>query len=347
MHGGLKIYRGSPAAARNYVEADRSRVDDYYLAEGTGVATRYVASPSKIDLAGPMDGDTYERWVAGRHVGEGPCAGRAKGRLRTDDRANRFVEITINGPKTWSLAAVVDPEIAAAYDRAQERAAQEVIGWLAQHATTRIGPRGRQVQIPVEEIEAAVIHHHTSRAGDPHRHLHVQINARVFAHGHWRGLHTIGVRDFLEAINGIGHAVVMTDLEFRTLLASRGFQVDADSGEIVELQPFVATFSARSRQIEQNLDRYEAEWRHTRPGQEPGPRLRQTWDRRAWAEERPDKVVPTSGARLEDWWRDELAHLGLRRPTRPVPLEPVRPGTLDRDAMAAEILTGLGARASA
>ena len=40
MHGGMKVYRGSPTAARNYVEADRSRADDYYLAEGTGIADR-------------------------------------------------------------------------------------------------------------------------------------------------------------------------------------------------------------------------------------------------------------------------------------------------------------------
>ena len=44
MHGGMKTYRGSAAAARNYVEADRARADDYYLAEGTGIAERYVAS---------------------------------------------------------------------------------------------------------------------------------------------------------------------------------------------------------------------------------------------------------------------------------------------------------------
>ena len=36
VHGGMKIYRGAAAAARNYVEADRSRADDYYLAEGVG-----------------------------------------------------------------------------------------------------------------------------------------------------------------------------------------------------------------------------------------------------------------------------------------------------------------------
>lgn len=40
MHGGVKFYRGSAKAARAYVEADHSRADDYYLAEGSGVATR-------------------------------------------------------------------------------------------------------------------------------------------------------------------------------------------------------------------------------------------------------------------------------------------------------------------
>src|SRR6478735_7419110 len=44
MHGRVKFYRGAASAARSYVEADRSRVDDYYLAEGTGVAERYVAT---------------------------------------------------------------------------------------------------------------------------------------------------------------------------------------------------------------------------------------------------------------------------------------------------------------
>ncbi len=44
MHGGVKFYRGTARAARAYVEADRSRADDYYLAEGTGVATLLTAT---------------------------------------------------------------------------------------------------------------------------------------------------------------------------------------------------------------------------------------------------------------------------------------------------------------
>ena len=178
-----------------------------------------------------MDGPAYERWVAGYDVE----TGQAKGRLRHDARGLRFVEVVVNGPKTWSLAAALHPEIAAAYDQAQDKAAEEIIGWLADHATTRVGPRGRQVQVPVEQLEAAVVRHYTSRAGDPHRHLHLQINARVFAAGGWRGLHSVGVVDSIEAINGIGHAAVMCDPEFRGVLAEHGYTLDPETGEVAQL----------------------------------------------------------------------------------------------------------------
>ena len=65
------------------------------------------------------------------------------------------VVVVVNGPKTWSLAASLHPEIATADASAQERAAGEIIGWLAENFTTRIGPRGRQVQVSVA-VEAAL-----------------------------------------------------------------------------------------------------------------------------------------------------------------------------------------------
>ena len=349
VHGGVKFYRGSAAAARNYVEADRSRVDDYYLAEGAGLATRFVAErahdEATVGVAGMLDGPTYERWVAGYDVE----TSQAKGRLRTDERGLRFVEVVVNGPKTWSLAASLHPEIAAAYDAAQDRAAVEILGWLAAHATTRVGPRGRQVQVPVERLEAAVVRHYTSRAGDPHRHLHLQLNARVFAHGRWRGLHSVGVVDSIEAINGIGHAAVMCDPEFREALAKHGYILDPDTSEVTQLAPYAGSFSARASQIGRNIDRYEAEWRTNHPGEEPGPRLRRAWDRHAWAEARPDKVVPTDGAQLVRRWREELRDLGFTPPSPPTRGEP--PGTpigrLNRDRVVELVHTRLGARRSA
>ncbi|MFC5728888.1 MULTISPECIES: MobF family relaxase [Nocardioides] len=339
----MKIYRGAAAAARHYVEADRSRADDYYLAEGSGIAMHFAATPDGIDRRADMDGDTYERWVAGYDVE----TGLAKGRLRKDEKGVRFVEVTVNGPKTWSLAAALHPEIAKAYDAAQMAAAEEIVGWLASHATTRVGPRGNQVQIPVEQVEAAVVRHFTSRAGDPHRHLHLQINARVFADGKWRGLHTVGVRDSLEAINGIGHAAVMTNPEFREALARHGFTLDAETGEVTELAEFAGAFSARAKQIEANIDTYEAEWRTDHPGEEPGPALRQTWDRRAWADARPDKVVPTSGEELRQRWVDELHELGYAPPQPGAGLGVLRAGAVDRDGVVELALVRLGSRRSA
>jgi conjugative relaxase-like TrwC/TraI family protein len=347
MHGGLKIYRGAASAARSYVEADRSRADDYYLTEGTGLAEYFAASRDPDGLArvrhlGSLSGDDYERWVAGHDL----ATGDPKGRLRTDAQGVRFVEVVVNGPKTWSIAAAVHPEVAVAYDAAQQRAAGEIIGWLAQHAATRIGSRGCQVQVPVTEIEAAMVRHYTSRAGDPHRHLHLQINARVLAAGRWRGIHTVGVRDSLEAINGIGHAAVMCDPGFRAALAAHGYTLDAD-GEVTQLEPYVGAFSARAGQIRTNVDRYEAQWRADHPREEPGPALRQAWDRRAWAEARPDKVVPVDASRILASWTEELGDLGFRAPNRPAGLEVARVGGLDRDAIAETVISRLGSRRSA
>lgn len=87
MHGGMKVYRGAAAAARHYVEADRSRADDYYLAEGSGVAMRFVAGLDKldqrvrVDRRTDMDGEAYEQWVAGYDIE----TGAAKGRLLKDE----------------------------------------------------------------------------------------------------------------------------------------------------------------------------------------------------------------------------------------------------------------------
>ncbi|MCY7399468.1 MAG: relaxase domain-containing protein [Nocardioides sp.] len=319
------------------------------------MAERYVATPTPEGVrpggygeeggfraGGTLDGPAYERWVAGYDVETGAM----KGRLRQDAQGLRFVEVVVNGPKTWSLVAALHPEIAAAYDQAQDRAAGEIIGWLAGHATTRVGPRGRQVQVPVEKLEAAVVRHYTSRAGDPHRHLHLQINARVFAAGAFRGLHSVGIVDSIEAINGIGHAAVMCDPEFRGVLAAHGYTLDAQTGEVTQLAPYAGSFSARAAQITRNIDRFEAQWRTEHPDEEPGPTLRRAWDRRAWSAARPDKVVPESGVELRQRWVEELHQLGFTPPTFGVEHRGVAIGRINRDAVVDLVLTRLGARRS-
>ncbi|MGY5883102.1 MobF family relaxase [Modestobacter lacusdianchii] len=338
----MKIYAGAPAAARHYVEADRGRADDYYLTEGTGIARRFTATDGRVAELAPLTGDTYETWVAGRD----PETGEPRGQLRGDEHAVRFAEVVVNGPKTWSLAAALHSDIALAYEAAQDRAAEQIIAWLSQHATTRVGPRGGQVQVPLEVLEAATVRHYTSRANDPHWHLHLQLLSRVFAAGKWRGLHTVGVRDFLGAINGIGHAAMACDPELNAAFAAKGY-TKGGTGEILELAEYTGPFSARHAQIARNVDRYEAEWTAAHPGESPGPVLRRAWDVRAWADGRPDKVTAQPGVGLQERWRAELSALGYRDPGKPVDLAPTPIGALDRDALVQRALARLAAGRSA
>jgi exodeoxyribonuclease V alpha subunit len=293
-----------------------------------------------------LDGDGYEAWVGGVD----PETGELRGRVRNDEHALRFAEVVVNGPKSWSIAAELHPDIAAAYAGAQTRAAEEIVAYFAQTATTRVGPRGGQVSTPVTRLEAVAVQHHTSRAGDPHRHIHLQINARVQAAGKWRGIDSVAVRNSITAVHGIGHATVMTDPQFRAALAQHGFSLDAESGEVVELAGYVPAFSKRAEQIAGQVAGYEAAWRGENPGQQPGPALRRSWDARAWVEHRPDKTpaggVP-DGQVVHERWLDELDRLGYRPPARPVEVVGQSIGGLDRDAAAAEILARLTAAGSA
>jgi len=344
VRGGVKVYRGSARAARDYVEADRSRADDYYLAEGTGVARRYTATAGGVvSRLADLDGDAYQGWVAGVD----PDTGQMRGRVRTDERAVRFAEVVVNGPKSWSIAAELHPDVAAAFEAAQDRAAEQIVAWLGQHATTRVGPRGAQVATGVERLEAVSVRHYTSRAGDPHRHLHVQINARVWAAGKWRGLDTVAVRDSIAAVHGIGHAAVIADQGFRAALAGHGFTLEPDTGEVVQLSGFVGAFSKRAGQVAAQVAGYEAEWRAAHPDEVPGPGLWRSWDARAWATDRPGKAKVETAGRAHGRWVDELHTLGYTAPDRPVRLEPVPVGRVDRDAAAVEVLSRLGAARSA
>jgi hypothetical protein len=268
--------------------------------------------------------------------------------LRTGDRALRFAETAVNGPKTWSLAAVLYPEVARAYDAALHAAARQITGWLGEHATTRVGRKGGQVQIPVEEHEAVVVRRYASRTGDPHRHLGLQVNTRVFAQDKWRGVHTVGLCESLTAIHGIGHAAVLTDPRFRAALVGHGLTVDLTSGEVLELAEVVDRFSARADQIRHNLSRYESEWRASHPGEEPGRGLWRAWKAHAWASGRPRQAVTNAGTEHTADWAGQLRGLGYRDPQPPFCAQPVAVGVqareFDRDAAVRRILVLLASR---
>ena len=151
MRGGVKVYRGGPRLPATTWRPTGPGADGYYLAEGAGIARRFAAGPDgPVGELACLMSDGYEAWVAGID----PETGESRGRLRTDVRAVWFVEVMVNGPKSWSLVAELHPNVATAYEAAQNRAAEQILGWLGQHATTLVGPRGAQVAVPVERLEA-------------------------------------------------------------------------------------------------------------------------------------------------------------------------------------------------
>ncbi|WP_249379782.1 MobF family relaxase [Actinotalea sp. K2] len=323
------LFRGAGAAARRYLEADRSRADEYYL-EG-GVAR---AELSVVDGTGRVTGERsltpiqYAGWVdwvepiTGESMGTPRQAGEAR------QGSPRFAEMVVNTPKSLSIAAALHPDVSEALDAAQRDAVAEIRSWLGLHSVTRVGPRGRQEVVPVERLETVAISHRTSRAGDPHCHIHLQIGTRVWAAGAWRGLDTAALFRQQGAIRALGTAVLAAHPGLAAVLDAHALTLDPVTGEVPELQPFNAAMSKRASQVARNLALFEAKWAAAHPGLEPGPAVSARLQARAWDHERPHKKPSRLGS--EAGWRRELDDAGYtpdlpRAPRRvPVALDELR-----------------------
>lgn len=309
MRGGVILFRGSGADARRYLESDRSRADEYYFEGGTA-----LAEFSAVDGEGRAVGEVgltpheYGQWVDWVN----PLTGESMGTPRLPGKGRRgsprFAEIVVNVPKSLSIAAMLHPEVSEALDAAQHDAMAEIRSWLGQHSVTRVGPRGKQEVVPVEQLETVAVSHKTSRAGDPHRHIHFQIGTRAWAAGAWRGLDTSALFKQQGAIRALGTAVLAAHPQLAAVLDAHGLTLDPVTGEVAELQPFNPVMSKRGAQVERNLKAFEAQWEATHPGEEPGPVVRSRLLAKAWDHERPSKKLSQLGS--EEGWLRELTDAG-------------------------------------
>lgn len=320
MQGGVIPFRGTGADALRYVESDRSRADDYYLGAETTVAQFAVlAADGEVTAELNLDPAAYAGWVDWVNPVTGEQMGRPR-RAGSDRKSSpRFMEMVINAPKSLSIAAALHPEVSAALDVAQQDALSEIRRWLAQHSVTRVGPLGRQEVVPIESMQVLGITHRTSRAGDPHRHIHMQIGTRIFAAGKWRALDTGALFKQQGAIRALGTAVIAANPQLADVLDRHGLTFDPVTGEVAELARFNAVMSKRGEQVRKNLERLEAEWGEAHPGESIGPVVASRLTAEAWAYERPAKKPTT--LHEEAAWVMELREAGydpetLHRPAR-------------------------------
>jgi conjugative relaxase-like TrwC/TraI family protein len=356
MRGGLVFFRGTGAAARAYVESDHSHADEYYLSEAGAVADWKAWDGSGQERnAASLDGTTYQNWVDWLDPESGTERGvpREETRISRDGEvvvnpaSPRFVEMTVNCDKSLSVAAALDPKVSAALDDAQAAAGEAMNRYMAQNSVTRVGARGVQRLVPVERLESVSVLHRSSRAGDPHRHVHVQWNTRVFAEGKWRGLHTAATLKQQGALRGVGEAAINSDVRLQSALAEAGFSFDRSTGKITNLEKQARAMSKRANQIQANVARFETAWRQQFPGKEPDAALRREWDQKAWAFERPRKRQASENAEAK--WVSELREGGLQVDGFS-PLDRPEVGTLDqldRAAVAEHVVSVAGAKSSA
>lgn len=323
MHGGVILFRGTGADARRYVEADRSRADDYYLGTDTSVA-QFTAldGDGNVTAALGLDPEAYAGWVDWTNPLTGESMGKPRMPGKRRQGSPRFAEMVVNAPKSLSIAAALHPEVSDALDQAQQDAVSEIQRWFGQHSVTRVGPRGKQEVVPVSQLQTVAVSHRTSRAGDPHRHIHFQIGTRVWAAGKWRALDTAALFKQQGAIRALGTAVIAAHPELAETLDRHGLTLDPVSGEVVELERFNGVMSKRGEQVRKHLERLEAEWEAAHPGETVGPVVSARLAAKAWAHERPAKKPTT--LHEEQAWVTELHEAGydpdtLRRPTRRAP----------------------------
>lgn len=348
MHGGVIPFRGTGADALRYVESDRSRADDYYLGAETTVAQFAALDGSgAVTAEVALDPAAYAGWVDWVNPLTGESMGKPRGAGSDRKSSPRFMEMVINTAKSLSIAAALHPEVSDALDAAQQDALSEIRHWLAQHSVTRVGSLGAQEVVPVEQMPVVGITHRTSRAGDPHRHIHMQIGTRVFAAGKWRGLFTAALFKQQGAIRALGTAVIAASPELHAVLDRHGLTLDPVTGEVTELEPFNALMSKRGKQVGENLERLEAEWDHAHPGESMGPVVATRLRAEAWAHERPAKK-PTTLAE-ETGWVTELREAGYDPDAlqRPAPFASVSLDDLSVQVVASRTLDRCAASASA
>jgi conjugative relaxase-like TrwC/TraI family protein len=307
----MHFYRGSGAGAARYFDEGHRGAEAYYTEQSRAVVEIDTwRSGERLATTRLAEAGELARWVEGID----PLTGEVKGVIRAggkDRQPVRFVEMVVNNPKSLSIVASQNPTIALAYDALLARQADEIARYLSRVAVTRIGPRGAQREVGNLAVETARVKHLTSREGDPHRHIHLMLNARVMtSDGTWHGLHSAALRQHIGAVNAMGSRILVTDASFRAVLRAEGYTLGED-GEINEARGAVALFSKRAAMVVANRERIEATWRAEHLGEEPTQRQRNAWDHHAWTEGRAAKGRAETPEQLSERVRRELGAAGF------------------------------------
>ncbi|WP_235491960.1 AAA family ATPase [Leifsonia sp. Root112D2] len=311
------------------------------------VMTRYIVEDGAIrdDL---LTRNQLRDWVDGID----PLTGQRRGRDLESPVADLVLDATINAPKSFSIAAMLDGELNAAYEDLQDRLRDRIIKMWQTELNARRGKAGC-IRENLTRVEVVELKHERSRSLDPHMHRHLWLNVKVQGtDGKWSNVDTRVALRFQNVVNAEGDLACRTDPVWVAALAAKGLTLNG-RGEIGQLEHLVRPLSKRSAQIEANKTVRTQWWKEQHPGQEPSRDVLNQIDRWAWATDRPNKP----GHLNEDDWatlvRGELlaADKNLGHERVPVTVDAVPVIALDLGLLAAKAIvdadnrsTGTGGR---
>ncbi|MFD1491185.1 MULTISPECIES: AAA family ATPase [Microbacterium] len=289
----------------SHLSGGASAASDYAETDGRTV-TRFALDEDGL-VEDELTSDALSAWVDGRD----PATGEQRGRVLATPDADLVLDGTINAPKSFSIAALLHPELAAEYERLQDRLRDRVIrAWHAE-LNARRGAGGR-IRERLARIEVVELQHRRSRALDPHVHRHLWLSVKVRGRdGRWSNVDSRVAMRFHTVVNAEGEIAARTDPTWVAALARHGYTLGAD-GEILELKHLVKPMSRRSNQIEANRAMLLAEWRAEHARAEPSLDVRRSIDRRAWALGRPNKPRHLEEDDWERLTREEIAEIDPR-----------------------------------
>jgi len=314
---------------------------DYGDADAVGV-TRFTVEAGVIttDL---LDDVQLRRWVDGRD----PHTDERRGRDLSSPEADLILDGTINAPKSYSIAALINPDLAREFEELQDRLRDRIVTIWQRELNARRGAGGR-IREALARVEVVELRHRRSRALDPHIHRHLWLSVKVLGvDGKWSNIDSRVAMKFHTVINAEGDLAARSDPRWIAALARNGFTLD-EEGEIAQLAHAVRPLSRRANQIERNRAVLLARWQEEHSGQEPSPDVLKQIDRRAWATGRPNKPGDLDEADWEDLVRKEMVEIDpqllLTRP--PTQSRTTSEGSVDLGLLAARAIVEADARSA-
>lgn len=280
-------------------------------------------------------------------TGHDPVTGEERGHQRLSPDADLLLDGTLNHPKSYSIAALLHPELASEFEALQDRLRERILLTWQTELNARRG-HGGLIREEITRIEVVELQHRRSRALDPHIHRHLWLNIKVLgADGKWSNLDSRVAMKLHTVVNAEGELAARTDPAWITALARHGYTLNG-AGEIAELAGAVRPVSRRSAQIESNRARLIAEWSAAHGGSAPSVEMLQQIDRRAWAVSRPNKPTDLDETSWEARVRDEIAAVdpSLTTPRAPVPVSATDPHAVDLDLLAAQAVVDADERST-